>query len=449
MGKKVAELSENQEQNEEASIVVHRSSSGLWLGIIIILIVIILAGAGYFFLQQLRDEQEDIDVEINKGDQRLMEINKQVTSYQEQLASLQSQLTTLDAEVASKGTYYKEMLTEHSKLHQEKLDNIKRELSIAIKQLQRQLSKTRGDWLIADAEYLLSVANQRLQLMGDIKTTIEALEAADQRLRESGDAAVFKVRDQLVDEIAILKEIKEVDVVGIYAAIQSLSGNVDKLSVFLPFAGKDIKKGTIEKVPEKQGDTQVNESEGLLDAALEELEGIVTIRHSDKPIDAILTPHEAHFIQQQMQVKLEMVKLSLVQQNESLYHANLADAKQWLQENFTMNANAKLFMKELDRLQQIKIRSQLPDISKSLKMLRDIVKLRIESDKALYIEDEAGNLRPLELSTDSISTSPAQDPDVEKESATQPEQQTQPEVESQQQPAVEAEPEKSAKPADQ
>ena len=38
--------------------------------------------------------------------------------------------------------------------------------------------------MIADAEYLLSVANQRLHLVGDVNTTRMALEAADQRLRE-------------------------------------------------------------------------------------------------------------------------------------------------------------------------------------------------------------------------------------------------------------------------
>ena len=446
----MAELSENQEQKEDASVIVHRSRSGFWLGIIILLIVVVLAGAGFFFLQQLRDEQEDIDVEIDKGDQRLMEINKQITSYHEQLASLQSQLATLDAKITGKDTHFTETLADHSNLHQEKLDSTKREFSLAIRQVQRQLGKTRGDWLIADAEYLLSVANQRLHLMGDVKTTQEALQAADQRLRESGDAAVFKVREQLVKEISELNKVKETDVVGVYAAIQSLEGDVDKLSVFLPFAGKEIKKDHIKPTAEQKGEGQDDESQGLFETALEELEDIVSIRYSDKPVDAILTPQEAHFIQQQMKVKLEMVKLSLVLQNEPLYHANLADAKKWLEENFTMNANAKVFMKELDRLQAIKIRSLLPDISKSLKMLRDIVKLRIETDKALQIPDDLGDLGELEMPVDSVSPPLAQEKTaVQEESATQTEPQVQSGSDNQQQPAVEAEPETPEKPADQ
>jgi uncharacterized protein HemX len=108
------------------------------------------------------------------------------------------------------------------RLQNEKVDIVKKELLEEIKKLQRQLGKTRGDWLLADAEYLLSVANQRLQLMGDVATTIQALEAADQRLRESGDAAAYKVRAQLAKELDALSKIVGADIVGIYATLQAL-----------------------------------------------------------------------------------------------------------------------------------------------------------------------------------------------------------------------------------
>ena len=107
------------------------------------------------------------------------------------------------------------------------------------------------------------------------------------------------------------------------------------------------------------------------------------IRHTDQQIKEILTPEEAQFIRQQLRVKLEMVKVGLVEQNEALYKASIADVKSWLLENFTKNGDARNFIAELDRLSAINLRSQFPDISQPLKMLRDITKLRIETDKAL------------------------------------------------------------------
>jgi uncharacterized protein HemX len=80
------------------------------------------------------------------------------------------------------------------------------------------------------AEYLLSVANRRLHLMGDVSTTIEALKAADNRLRESGDTAAFKVRSQIVKEISAVKKVQVADVVfrtknRIDRSIQPLDSN--------------------------------------------------------------------------------------------------------------------------------------------------------------------------------------------------------------------------------
>lgn len=376
------ELNETQETSGEPGgkeQKEHKSRSGLWLSIIIVLLLIGLAGFGYLLLQDLRAKQEDIGGEIVKEEQHYMELTRQITGYQTQLTALQSQLATLNAKLTGKENQINKNLAELSSLYKEKLENMRKEQKQAIQKIQRQLGKTRGDWLLTDAEYLLSVANQRLHLVGDVRTTLEALEAADQRLRESGDAAAFKVREQLAKEITLLKGVEVPDIVGIYAVLQTLEDNIDKLSLQLPFAGKPIKQPEI-KDNEPSEDSEAG---GILDSAIKELEGIVTIRHLEKPVEEILTAQEARFIKQQLRVKLEMVKFSLVQQHDRLYRLNLADAKKWLQENFDSNDNARKFLAKLEKLQNTAIHSQLPDISKSLKMLRDITKLRIETDKAL------------------------------------------------------------------
>ena len=382
------ELSETQEKSGEPSSKEqkeHKSHSGLWLAIIIILIMVGLAGFGYLLLQELRSKQEDIGGDIVKEEQHYMELTRQITGYQTQLTALQSEVSTLNAKLTGKENQINKNLAELSSRYQEKLDNMRKEQAQALKKIQRQLGKTRGDWLLADAEYLLSVANQRLHLVGDVHTTLEALEAADQRLRESGDAAAFKVREQLAREITQLKEVKVPDIVGIYSNLQTLQGNVGKLSLLLPFPGKPIRQPEIRDNSD-QGDA--SESTGIIDSAIKELEGVVTIRHLQKPVKEILTQQEAQFIKEELRVKLEMVKFSLVQQNDKLYKLNLSDVKNWLRENFDIDDNAKIFLAKLDKMQAAAIHSHLPDISKSLKMLRDITKLRIETDKALQTSEQ-------------------------------------------------------------
>ncbi|TXL16332.1 enzyme of heme biosynthesis [Methylococcaceae bacterium HT4] len=387
MGKNVAEIIEEQNQAEvtptptPVSVPTEKKSgNGAWFGLVIILVVLGLAGAGFLLLQQLRDKQQDLGGELSKDTQQMQELTKQISGYQEQLVAIQSQLTNLSAEVNSKETNYEHKLNEHSDIHNERLDNTAERLKESIQRIQRQLGKTRGDWLVADVEYLLSVANRRLHLMGDVSTTIEALKAADNRLRESGDTAEFKVRGQITKEIALVNKVQVADVVGIYSTLEMLEEDVIKLNVFLPYSGKGKDQENARDASSGQTADDLNDA---LDNALIEIEGIITIRRLDNPVTEIITPEQKAFINEQLSTKLVIVKLALVQHDDALYQAGIKDVVQWLNKNFTKDAEYKHFMSELDRLKLIQIRSNFPDISQSLKMLRNITKLRLETDKAL------------------------------------------------------------------
>lgn len=389
----MAEVSEEQQQYQSEAKPVRRSQGGLWFGVIILFVVIALAAAGFYFFSQLRDKQEGLGGEV-KG-----EMSKQIADYQAQLAAIQAQIAAMEANVAGKDTHFTKTLADFSQLHNEKLESTRKDLNDSIAGVQRQLGKTRGDWLIADAEYLLSVANERLYLIGDVNTTREALEASDQRLRESGDAGTFKVREEIAHELTEIKKVVLPDVVGIYASIQALQDQVDQLVLLLPYTGKDLSVPSDVK-------TKGAEDQGAIDSALSHLKGVVTIRHTKHEVTEILTPEEAQFIHQQLKVKLELVKIALVQHNEALFQSSLADAKKWVKQHFADNADVANFNNELDQFSTVKIHSQFPDISKSLKMLRDITKLRIESDKAMQEEPAPEAVKPVEIAepADKISS---------------------------------------------
>ena len=150
-----------------------------------------------------------------------------------------------------------------------------------------------------------------------------------------------------------------------------LESQIDSLTLLLPYAGKDE---TIKPVaPEAK-----KEPKDLMG----QLETMVTIRHVQQHVNEILTPEQAQFIREQLRVKLEIITVALVQQNDLLYQASLSDAQKWLLQNFAKEKEADRFAASLDKIAEVRIRSQFPDISLSLKMLRDITKLRIETDKA-------------------------------------------------------------------
>lgn len=385
MGNTVAEelVDEQQSDNEPVktqpeALAPKKSYLGIILSVVNLFLILLLMGGGFYLFQEMKDKQQSQGDEINKDDLREIEVSKQLNVYQSQLGTMQTQIATFNEEITGKDNHFTKTLADFSALHTERLATTKKELKTSIDLLKRQLGKTRGDWLIADAEYLLSIANQRLHLMGDVHTSKMALEAADQRLRESGDAATFKIREQIAKEVAGLKTVILPDVVGLYASVQLLKDKVATLAVILPYAGKPL---TESKQVHDHEQSQES-AHGVLNSALSLLEGYVTVKHSDQPVTKILTEEEVGFIRQQLNVKLEMIKIALVQQSDEQFKSSIKDAKQWVLANFTKNKSSKGFLTEFDRLKGIPLRGQLPDISESLKMLKDITKLRLETDKA-------------------------------------------------------------------
>lgn len=411
MGNTVAEELKQKQQEikvqTETKPVVQtekKSRSGMIFGIVNLFLILLLMGGGFYLLDEIKNKQQEQKGDIKQGNQRGIQADKQFTTFQSQLSTMQSQIATFNEEITGKDNHFTKTLADFSQLHSERLGSTQKNLSAEITKLKRQLGKTRGDWLVADAEYLLSVANQRLHLMGDINTTQMALEAADQRLRESGDTAAFKVREQIAKEISKLRSVTLPDIVGMYSSVQILKDKVNGLAALLPYAGKPL---TESKQVHDHEQTQ-DADHGVLNSALQLLEGYVTVKHSDQPVTEIITEHEVEFIRQQLNVKLEMIKISLVQQNDDLFQKNIADVKQWLNANFTKNQRSKSFLSELDTLNKVKLRTQFPDISQSLKMLKDITKLRIETDKTLTQSGDSSFNNEIQIKTGTTPSSTEQ-----------------------------------------
>jgi uncharacterized protein HemX len=75
--------------------------------------------------------------------------------------------------------------------------------------------------------------------------------------------------------------------------------------------------------------------------------------------------------------------LSLVQHQDDLFKQDLEESKLWVNNNFEVNEQAEQVILDIKELQNTPLHSDVPDVSKSLTMLRNISKLRVEADKAL------------------------------------------------------------------
>jgi uncharacterized protein HemX len=376
--------SENKALGPVAKGVEGSLTKSTWLGVFNLFLIFSLVGIGFYLSELLRDDLKNLTDEVHKEDLQLIEISGQMTEYQKQLAAIQSQFatiqmqfSTMESDISNKDQVVNQALENFSGLNDEKLAANKKELSISIEQIKRQLGKTRGDWLIADAEYLLTVANQRLHLVGDVNAAIKALTAADQRLRESGSGSVFKVREEIAEEISLLKNVQVPDIVGIFSKLKLISKASQDLTIRLPYPGKEI---AVELGSNIDADDDTNQ---WLSDLLGDLHGLVSIRRVEQPVRAIISHEDAHFIRQQLKLKIEVAMLSLLQHQDDLFKQDLEESKLWVNNNFEANEQSEQVILDIKELQNTPLHSDVPDVSKSLTMLRNISKLRVEADKAL------------------------------------------------------------------
>ncbi|GMQ83530.1 MAG: hypothetical protein BMS9Abin06_0265 [Gammaproteobacteria bacterium] len=255
------------------------------------------------------------------------------------------------------------------------------------------VGRSEQGWSLAEVEYLLRIASQRLQLQRDLKTAQQALQAADERLRELADPQFLKVREQLARELESLHAVEPVDVDGISAKLGALMENIDGLTVqgskYQPAVKTETAgSGSVATVEDW------HELPALLWSSLSEL---FRFREHDKPVSPMLPPEREYFLRENLRLQLTAARLALLRDDRAQYRATLTTATNWLEGYFSAeDARVNELQVQLEQLSAIDVAPQLPDISASLRLLRQQLKLSAQQSVSPAVPDAARPDAPAE-----------------------------------------------------
>lgn len=227
----------------------------------------------------------------------------------------------------------------------------------------------RQDWLLAEAEYLLRLANQRLELERDWDGAVSMLTAADNVLIETRNPRLDKVRAQIARELMALRAVPAVDRVGAIFRLQALQEQVTSL----PW------------MPEKLiPDVAVEEEPRVLEeqtwywntwfTVKDNMTRMVRIRERDAPIAAPLTPDQQYYLQQNMHLMLEQAQVALLREQTELYTHSLGRVQEWLDQYLVMeDERTRAARAALAQLAAWDVSPERPDVTKSLILLQKLV----------------------------------------------------------------------------
>lgn len=236
---------------------------------------------------------------------------------------------------------------------------------VALEALYQELSKNRDEISLAEIEESLDLASQQLQLAGNVKAALIALQSVDARLARADNKTRWtQLRQAINQDMERLKAVPFVDTVAISARLDSMIANVDNL----PLLSEPVITEFI--APAADG-VQRSFWSRLGRQVLGDLGELVRVRNLDRPDVPLLAPSQSYFLRENLKLRLLNARLALLSHNEASYKSDLDHAADWLVSYFDPKIKAVTAAEAtLHQLAVSPISISAPDISESLSAVR-------------------------------------------------------------------------------
>ncbi len=258
-------------------------------------------------------------------------------------------------------------LEEQQKSLQDNVNALNEGLSTLKSEVQAEAEKDKmSAWVLAEVEYLLHIANSRLNLEHDVEAALTALSAAAKKLSELNLPDLAEIQQLLHSEIEALDSVPKLNLPEMAQTLTTLGSNIEQLPLAKP------SEATL--VNGKSADSERKQWEILADQVWTALKPLVTVRNSKDPAMAPLTPEKQTYLTQNLQLKIESARLALLRADNTIFHENLKIVNEWVSQFYDIDSTEGASMiSTLDELQQATIDTELPDISGSLSALQKFI----------------------------------------------------------------------------
>lgn len=232
----------------------------------------------------------------------------------------------------------------------------------ALQTLYTQLAESRESTAVAEVEQLLNIASQQLQLNGNVKSALLALQAAQKRLEPLDLPRAIHLRETLNAEIENLREIPQIDVISMSAQLTQLSELCGKL----PLISERQPTLNAKAAAEKQPTQPMSPLNAFVHNIWDDIKNLITVERINKPEPPLLAADQAFYLRENVKLRLLTARIALLQHDETTYKADLNTVKSWLNEYFdTQHPDAIKAFNLLNKLSSNNISIELPQLTES------------------------------------------------------------------------------------
>jgi len=293
--------------------------------------------------QRLSGTQHEMASRLRAAETTAREASTTARAAQDSLLASQSRIAALEARVAESQSQ-----------------------QLALEALYSDLTRNRDEWQLAEIEQVLAIASQQLQLAGNVRAALLALQLAEARLARTDRPQFVPIKRALTRDIDRLKALPAIDMPAMSMRLDSLVAGVDALPLAFEERGER---------PAAAKDAAVAAERGFwarLGAEVwGELRQLVVVRQMNAPEPPLLPPTQAYFLRENLRLRLLNARLSLLARDEAGYREDLRATQAWIRRYF--DPRSKLTADALGQLKGLASASvsfEMPTISESLDAVR-------------------------------------------------------------------------------
>ena len=333
------------------------------LALIALLAVPALGYWSYLELQALREKQTAASTQLAD------EIASKNSALRNQVNKLEDELARLDDEREAQNLL---------------LERTQTRLSDAIKQVEAGRSTSEADWRLAEAQYLLRLANQRVLMEQRPEGALTLLRGADKVLADLDDVSLYSLRQALAQDIAKLEAVPKLDVEGTYLRLAALIEQSRQLPTLSLEQQRQLPDMLKEITPDAVDETLQQDIQSAFARAMSSLESLVVIQQHDRAVEPLLSPEQGHYLRQNLQLLLEQAQLALLRQQQVIYETSLNRSIELIGRYFdAANSATQALSQALEQLNRLQVAPQMPSINGSLDKLQqhmaDLTRLGAEA----------------------------------------------------------------------
>lgn len=237
----------------------------------------------------------------------------------------------------------------------------------ALESLYQELSASREQTLLADVEQVLLIAEQQLQLSGNVKAALLALQNAASRLQRSEQPGSADLRQRIERDIERLRALPEVDVRALDRQLDQLIAVAEQL----PLAPEMSPARSKEEMPH---DTATQTAwQRFWGEMWQEVRQLIRIERTDQAEMPLLSPSQSFFVRENLKLVLLSARLSLLSHDETGFRRELKTVQGWVGRYFDPAAKeTRVAQQLLRKLAAADLAVELPDLNATLKAARNV-----------------------------------------------------------------------------